>query len=243
MAAGVAFTVVDPNLAVRVRDTSDSVDVTNSWVPRGDLVGFEIDTNLISISQRSQSPTMQIYVQAPNGGQYSALVNGGTTTQIGSILVTTSPFLTGPIWDSGNSLYPNGIYTVWVQCDVNGMKDNYGVVGKTISSQVTVLDQDENPRIANNAYTTNPTTQITVLPTPTATTIPPATETITSQPSVSQAPAPQPTTVSTPTPQASVIPSITGQSTPPQPTYSPGFGLVVAVGAAIICFAVYSRKK
>ncbi|MGD0080296.1 MAG: DUF3821 domain-containing protein [Methanoregula sp.] len=246
-AAGPAFTVADPNLAVKVKDTTASIDATNSWVPRGDLVQFEIDTNLIAISQRSVSPTMQLYVQAPNGAQYSALVNGGTTTPIDNIQVTTSPFLTGPIWDTGNPVYPSGTYTVWVQCDVNGMKDNYGVIGKTISSQVTVLDQDQNPRIANSAYVTNPTTQITVLPTHMTTTIPPATEPITSQPSVSQTTIPQPTTlpasVSTPAPQTSVIPSITGQSTLPQPTRSPGFGFVVTVGAAIICFAVYSRKK
>ncbi len=249
--AGLAFNVADPSLAVKVWDTTASIDSTNNWVPWGDLVRFEIDTNLYAISQRTVSPSMVIYVQSPNGAQYTALVNGATTTPISNILVTTSPFYVyaNPIWDTGNVLYSPGLYTVWAKCDVNNMNDNYGVVGKTISSQVTVLVQDNNPRIANSAYVTNPTTQMTVLPTQTTTTSPPATVPPTSPPSISETTVPQPTTlpttVGTPVPQTtrmSVMASITGQSTLPQPTYSPGFGFVVD-GAAIICCAVYVRKK
>jgi hypothetical protein len=247
-AAGPAFIVADPNLAVKVKDTTVSIDSTNSWVPRGDQIGFEIDTNLIAISQRfSQSPTMQIYVQAPNGAQYNALVGLTGTNRIDNIPVTNNPFLTGPIWDTGNSLYPSGTYSVWVKCNVNNMNDNYGVVGKTISSQVTVLDQDQNPRIGNSAYVTNPTTQITVLPTQTTATTPPATIPTTSPPSVSPTTPPQPTTlpttVNTLIPETSLPHSTTGQPALPQPTRSPGFGFAAGVGAAIICFAVYSRKK
>ena len=190
---------------------------------------------------------MQIYVQAPNGAQYTALVNGATTTPINNIQVTSNPFNTGAIWDTGNSLYSTGTYSVWVKCNVNSMNDNYGVVGKTISSQVTVLNQDQNPRIAYNAYVTNPTTQITVLPTQTTTTIPPATVPTTSPPPVSPTTPPQPTTlpttVSTLTPETSTPPSTTGQPALPHPTRSPGFGFAAGFGAAIMCCAVYLRKK
>ena len=76
--------------------------------------------------------------------------------------VTTSPFyyLTTPIWDTGNSLYPVGSYTIWAECDANSMKDNYDVTGKTISEQTSLLDQDQNPLISVNVPTTSPTTQI-----------------------------------------------------------------------------------
>ena len=50
------------------------------------------------------------------------------------------------------------------------MKDNYGQIGKTISQQVSLLNQDQNPLIANSGYITNPTTQITILPTQITTT-------------------------------------------------------------------------
>ena len=39
------------------------------------------------------------------------------------------------------------------------MYDNYGVTGKTISQQTSLLDQEQNPLISVNVPTTNPTSQ------------------------------------------------------------------------------------
>ena len=50
-ADGSAFTVVDPQLDLRVEDTSVNVDVTNKWVPTGDDIRFRIRSNLASITQ------------------------------------------------------------------------------------------------------------------------------------------------------------------------------------------------
>ena len=55
-------------------------------------------------------------------------------------------------------LYPPGTYTIWAVCNVNSMNDNYNQAGKTISQQVSLLDQDNNPLIGNKGYVTNPTT-------------------------------------------------------------------------------------
>ena len=43
---GSAFTVIDPQVDLRVEDTSVNVDVTNKWVPTGDNIRFRIDSNL-----------------------------------------------------------------------------------------------------------------------------------------------------------------------------------------------------
>ncbi len=169
---GVAFIVADPALDIRVEDTTVNVDVTNKWVPRGDDIRFRIDTNLNTISTQRGTPVpITIKVQSPNGGVYSALVNkAGTPTSLENVGVTTSPFyyLTSPIWDTGNSLYPVGSYTIWAECDANSMKDNYEVTGKTISEPASLLDQDQNPLISVNVPTTSQTTRITAT-TPTQT--------------------------------------------------------------------------
>ena len=238
-AAGPAFTVADPQLSVKVEDTTAVIDATNKWVPRGDQVRFGFETNLVAISQRSQSPSVTLYVQAPDGAQYSSLINSaGVATRIDNIVLTTNPYFTNSIWDTGNSIYAPGIYTIWAECNVNGMKDNYGVTGKTISSQVTVLDQDQNPLIQSRTQTTAPTAKIT--------TSPPTTMPITSQTTIAQT-TPQPTTIlttaNTPVPETSALPTLTAQTTVPPTTQSPGFGLVTVISAAIICFTVYSREN
>jgi len=205
-------------------------------VPRGDQVRFGIETNLVAINQRSQSPTVTLYVQAPDGAQYSSLVNSaGTPTRIDNLAVTTNPYYTNSIWDTGNSMYAPGTYSVWAECNVNGMKDNYGVTGKTISSTVTVLVQDQNPLISSRISTTIPTVTITTPPTTIPTTIPTTLPLTTAQPTTIL------TTVIPTAQQTPVIPSATTQQ--PQPTQSPGFDFIAVFGAAIVCFAIYSRKK
>ncbi|MCX6688884.1 MAG: DUF3821 domain-containing protein, partial [Methanoregula sp.] len=137
-ANGTAFIVADPSLLLRVEDTSVGVDVSqNKWVYRGDEIGFRIETNLNAITQRPGSPPalMTINVQAPDGGVYSALVDNGVTHSIENVPVSMSPYSTGSWWDTANSAYSPGTYTIWAECNVNRMKDNYDVIGKTESTK------------------------------------------------------------------------------------------------------------
>ncbi len=236
---GIAFVVADPSLAIRVIDTTVNIDVTNKWIPRGDQAVFIIDSNLAPIFSRGSSTTegITIYVQAPSGGTYSAILDSsGAAHQLGNIeLYNPSyqpPLLT---WDTGNSQYVTGTYTIWAKCDINNMYDNYGIPGKTISQQTSLLDQEQNPLISVSVPTTVATTQgssvqiaSSLSPTTQSTAVPTILPTIT--PSI---PAPVVTTTSA---------TVSSVATPPLPVEtttarSPGFGAfltLVSIGSLAI---------
>ena len=228
---GAAFTVVDPRLVLKVEDTTVGVDVTNKWVPSGDSVRFRIETNLIPISQRPgvSSVPVTIKVQSPDGAVYTSLVDSsGTSTSTVDIPVTSTPYYTGSIWDTGRvDLYPAGNYILWAECNVNFMNDRYDVAGKTISEEVSLLNQVDNPLIHTTTPTATPTTQMTTSPTTQVTTV---TQTITVTPST-----PVPTVLTT-------VPSVTPPPSPTQ-TETPGFEGILA-GAAILAAVIlyYGRK-
>jgi hypothetical protein len=206
------------------------VEVTNGWVYRGDSIGFRIDSNLNAISQRpgGNPAPVTIYVQSPTGGTYTALIDStGNTNSIVNIPVTSNPTDTGSIWSTANPLYPAGTYTIWVKCDVNGMWDNYPVTGKTISTQVSLRNQEQNPLINANVPTTNTPPQSTTVPavtTTSATTTPPVTVVSTSIP---------PTLTTTAIPKTASAPVATGTAAAPTQTTSPGFDLVITALALI----------
>ncbi len=118
-ADGVAFLVAEPRLEIKAEDTTRDVDVDLlKWIPTGDDIQFRIDNNLAQMFfQRGSPPLITIHVQSPDGAEYSALYNaGGIPTSIVEIPVTSSPFVTGPIWNMGNpGLYSPGTYTYWAE--------------------------------------------------------------------------------------------------------------------------------
>jgi hypothetical protein len=183
---GIAFIVADPSLAIRVIDTTVNIDATNKWIPRGDQAAFWIDSNLGPIFSRGSSTTegITIYVQSPTGGTYSALLDStGAPHQLGNLAITNN-YQTPWNWDTGNSQYVTGTYTIWAECDVNSMYDNYGIPGKTISQKTSLLDQEQNPLISVNVPTTIATTQVSSAqtsspPTTQSTTVPATIPTIT----------------------------------------------------------------
>ena len=223
---GIAFLVADPQLVLKVEDTTVQVDVELlKWIPSGDDIQFRIDTNLVQMaSQRSSPALITIKVQSPEGAIYSSLLNaGGAPTSIVNIPVTAVPFYTGSIWNMGNpDIYPPGTYTIWAESNVNQMNDNYDVTGKTISKQITLLNQGQNPLITK--ATTVPTTG-----TPTQTTPQATTQTVVS----TAVPTPSPT--EPPTKAATAVPS------PTQKT--PGFGAILAISAILFGLAVYLKKE
>ncbi len=244
---GVAFIVADPSLDIRVVDTTINLDVTNKWVPRGDQVAFRIDTNLNQIFSRSTSGSpsegITIYVQSPAGGTYSALLDSsGTPHALENIPVTVSTYQTPWSWDTGNSQYSAGTYSIWAKCDVNSMYDNYGVTGKTISQQTSLLDQEQNPLISVNVPTTNPTSQaITtsttiqpVIPTTVITTIPPSLQTT---PHGTQNSSVAATTLPVPNGSVSLAPLET------IPTQSGGFGTLLTLVSVCAIAAVILIKR
>lgn len=244
----VAFYVNDPNLAIRVEDTTLSVDVTNQWVPIDDEIRFRIDTNLVPISERTGAGAgtpITIKVQAPSGGVYSSLVNkAGTITSLVDIPVPNTPYYTASIWDTSQKAgYSPGTYSIWAECNVNSMKDNYGQTGKTISQTVTVLSQDHNPRITG-VYVGTPTTQVTTkTPTTAKTTVP--TPTITTAPVTTLPPTPVITATPVPVSFPSSPTPLPATTTPlPSPTTkAPGFLWLPAGISILILAALYNRKS
>jgi hypothetical protein len=237
---GIAFNVADPQLSIKVIDPVIPGDRTNDWVPTGDPVYFEIDSNLYNANQRGSGAPVTIHVQAPGGNEYSQLA--GSTRSLTDVPITTNPFLTNSVgirWNTGDPLYAQGTYTIWAECTLNGMKDNYPVTGKSISSTITVLDQDVNPLI--KSYTIAPTRTI-VVPTTTALLITTAMPRATTPSGV----ATTQTTEATSSPVISIAPIETTTmtvttGTSPSPTKSPGFEIIIALAALVFVFAVYRR--
>ena len=225
-ADGIAFLVVDPQLVLKVEDTTVQVDVELlKWIPSGDDIQFRIDTNLAQMaSQRSTPPPITIKVESPDGAIYSSLLNaGGAPTSIVNIPVTAVPFYTGSIWNMGNpAIYAPGTYTLWAESNVNQMNDNYPVTGKTISKKITLLNQGQNPLITK--ATTVPTTRAPTQTTPQATT-----QTVVSTTVLTPSPTEPPTTAAT------VVPS-------PSPK-APGFEATLAIAAILCGLAVYLKKE
>ena len=225
-ADGIAFLVVDPQLVLKVEDTTVQVDVELlQWIPSGDDIQFRIDTNMVQMaSQRSSPALITIKVESPEGAVYSSLLNsGGTPTSIVNIPVTAAPFYTGSIWNMGNSaIYPPGNYTLWAESNVNQMNDNYDVTGKTVSKKIRLLNQGVNPLI----------TKATTVPTPRTPTQPTPQITIKT---VESTTVPTPSPTEPPTTAATVVPS-------PSPK-TPGFGATLAISAALFGLAVYLKKE
>ncbi|PKL65560.1 MAG: hypothetical protein CVV32_03630 [Methanomicrobiales archaeon HGW-Methanomicrobiales-3] len=238
-ANGTAFNVVDPNLEIRVEDTTVGVDVTDKWVSTDDEIRFRIDTNLVPIAQRSgvTSVPITIKVQDPSGSTYSSLVNSaGTATSLVDYPITTTPQYTAAIWDTGQrSIYSPGTYVIWAECNVNSMKDNYNNAGKTVSQKVTVQNQDHNPLITGNYPQTTATQGIT-----------PVMTTITTPLPVSPTPAVVKTPTITSTTIAPVVQTETQVPTPvaptPSPTHSPGFEGIFAGVALMVAILAWCRK-
>ena len=233
---GVAFNVADPNLDIKVYDATVGVDATaNGWITTGDEVSFQITTNLYQIAQRAgvTAVPIRIYVQAPDGATYSSLINhAGTTTSIMDVPVTSTPYSTGAIWDTGRQdTYPYGTYRIWAECNVNSMKDNYPESGKTYTPGSGLLDQERNPLIGVYTRTATQTTLATSVPTTVKTTVP---TTI-------------PTTVTTPATVVTTLPATAATAAPTAipvatNTKSPGFEAVLA-GAALLLALAWSGQK
>jgi len=243
-ANGTAFLVADPTLGLRVWDTTVNVDVTDKWVSTDDDIRFQIDTNLVQMTQRSGVPSVPvtIKVRSPNGAIFTSLMDkNGASTSIDPYQISTSPQYTGSIWSTKNrATYPPGTYSIWVECNVNSMKDNYGQTGKTISNTASLLNQDQNPLINNKGYVTNPTTVVPTVTTKITTTV------------TTKAPTPVPTTASPTTSPATEIPTsvetlpvspVIIESTAVPTTHTPGFGTGLAIAAALFGLVLCLRKK
>ena len=201
-----AFYVQEPQISLRVFDTTAGFEITPStvWVPKGDVIGFQVDNTVYILANRpgSSGAPVTIRIRGPGGIEYSAV----DSFQLGDILINSPNYRTGPVWYTGD--YASGTYTVWAESTGNDMNTNYPREGLTLSPQVTFLMQSTNPLI-----TPTPATIPTTIPTTTPVTIP------TTAPPTTRTPPPTsiPTTVATTLPLT--IP----------PTTIPGFSIAAAL--------------
>lgn len=213
-ANSVAFYVQEPTLDIRVVDYSSGfiVSPSASWIPKGDTAGFRIETNMWVMAQRPDcaGAPMSIRLTGPGNVKYSSL--GGYSLQ--DIFVSSTPFETGPVWNTGSAEYPSGNYTVYLDTDP---KD---------SQKVTFLIQKDNPLI-------KPTTAVP------ATSIPPATATQSQSPTVLQSPVP---TDQTPIATQQETTFTTLPTTIP-PTRTPGFGVLLIIGAIMFALFLVARDR
>lgn len=214
-----AFYVQEPQISLRVFDETAGFEITPStvWVPKGDLVGFQVDNTVYILANRPGSPgaPVTIRIRGPGGIEYSAV----DSFSLEDIMINSPNYRTGPVWYTGD--YANGNYTVWVESTGNDMNDNYPREGQTLSTKITFLMQSTNPLIT-------PTPTPTAVPTTIPTTIP------------STIPTTVPTTVPTTT-APTTIPTTIPTTVPPTPT--PGFGLALTVTALVAgLIAARSRK-
>lgn len=218
-----AFYVQEPLIEIRVLDETSNFQITKevTWIPRGDAVGFRIDTNVYEIAKRPGSPgaPVTIRIRGPGGVEYSSLDG----YQLEDIMLSGSPFQTGPVWFTGD--YERGNYTVWAESTGNDMDTNYKREGKTVTAPVEFLLQSTNPLITPE----------------------PSTTPLVTAPSTS-APATLPATINTPPPTTTVAVSpvtstVTESTTNISPTTAPGFGAILSLPALAACFLLLFRRR
>jgi len=160
----VAFVANDPSMDIKIYDQLAQKDVTGKSVPAGNYLDFRIETNMNTISSRSDAIINgtpvgwgTIKVKTSDGTVYTQLAQSSTTAvPLTSQFINAMPYYWVPFpnttlgWATGisdgqgNRVYKAGVYTVWIETNVNSIKDNYkdasgnDYTGKTISPTRTV---------------------------------------------------------------------------------------------------------
>jgi hypothetical protein len=168
MAEGVAFSVKEPSLNLKIWDSSTGNDISGKLAPVGSFVNFRIETNMMQLASRpgytAADGPFNIKVRTQDGGIYTSLVgrNGAEIALTGLTIDQQvwywvgrgndhTQYSSNDGWDTGavnrygNRVYKAGAYVAWIETNVNSMRDNYvapdgsSYTGKTISSTQSVM--------------------------------------------------------------------------------------------------------
>jgi len=177
-----AFNVKEPSLSLRVWDSTAGEDISGKAIPVGNYANFIVETNMQSISTRAgyaaADGPFTIKVKTADGGVYQELVgNNGKAWSLATQTVDKqlwywvgegndhSKYAKNDGWNTAaedkynNRLYKAGVYTVWVECNANKMKDQYKApdgsdyTGKTISAVKSVQIATDQVKIEANKDT------------------------------------------------------------------------------------------
>ena len=181
-AEGVAFSVKEPSLNLKIWDGSTGNDITGKSVPVGSFANFRVETNMMQIASRpgytAADGAFNIKVETQDGGVYTNLVGSNGAEQALTGLTVDqqvwywvgqgndhTQYPSNDGWDTGavdrygNRVYKAGTYTAWVETNVNSVKDNYvapdgsSYTGKTISTVQSVTIATDQVRIEANKDT------------------------------------------------------------------------------------------
>ncbi|WP_319578303.1 MEMAR_RS02690 family S-layer glycoprotein [uncultured Methanospirillum sp.] len=177
-----AFNVKEPSLNLKIWDATAGEDITSKAIPVGNYANFAIETNMHSISSRTgylaADGPFKLKVKSADGGVYQQLAgNNGKEWPLNVQTVNNqlwywvgegsdhSKYAKNDGWNTAaedknnNHLYKAGVYTVWVECNANSMKDQYkspdgsDYTGKTISAVKTVQIATDQVKIEANKDT------------------------------------------------------------------------------------------
>ncbi len=183
------LSVKKPSIKLSVYDETAGFDGTGKWIPKGDLISFTIESNLYETGRRGASGEGQIdiTIKSPQGGEYTSLSGPSGPFSLSGILVTSSLYNTGPVWNTAS--LEAGTYDVYAEVALNDLKNNNPAIGEGRSETKQVLIQGVNPLIkgvsgvqvninGKNVVDTPHPTVVTTVPTTAKTTIPTTVSTI-----------------------------------------------------------------
>ncbi|MDD4128012.1 MAG: DUF3821 domain-containing protein, partial [Methanomicrobium sp.] len=134
---------------------------------------FRIDSNMYPIFSRqgvlASDGGIDVKVKNENGATLSSLYDcSGNPVKITGIHPTNSIYFVPSgtvtcVWDTGNSAYRTGSYTIWAECNVNEMMDNLGEIpGATITDPIGTM---QNTQTQTPTATASVTQTVTKTPT------------------------------------------------------------------------------
>jgi hypothetical protein len=136
------FKIKQPKIGIRVYDVSSDFDATGKWIPKGDTVSFQIETNLHEMRNRpgATGAPVDIIITTPNGASYSSVSGPAGSFSLTGIPVLSSLHDTGPVWSTGGE--GSGTYSFRAECTANRLNSNNPA---GVSETVTALIQGTNP--------------------------------------------------------------------------------------------------
>jgi hypothetical protein len=234
----VAFTVIQPQIDLKVWDVDHNTDITGQSVPLTINITYRIDTNLWQALNYTYRPNanpsdafLTVTLTSPLGARLSQIYTGDLGAQNTQILpfdsnpvITSTPYYGENLasWDRlarstvGSIIYPAGTYTFSVSQNLNGMSGVYST----------------NASVNPVGLLTSGDKTVTFLPAPAPT---------------SSAPVPQATTASSP--ETSSVQTVAGNPgatvVPVNTTYSPlpAGTVVTGVGIALLVFITTRRQS
>ncbi len=229
-AGHVAFYVDYPSIDMRLYAYrgGDSFDITNGKIVSGETLDFRIDSNLAPIFSRtgvtSSDEGVDIVFTNNYGATLTSLYNcAGVPVSIVNLHPTTSSFFAPSgsltcLWDTGNSAYKTGDYTIYAKVNVNNIYNNLGSIkGVTVSPTLSTKTKTEEVSMGIDTPAPTPTSSVSISGSPssiktTAPTVKPTAKPTTATPTPTPTQTAEPTAAVTETPAPTQAPTQTPSS-------------------------------